>query len=625
MGDKGNERQSLGVSTLGADDPFYPRTGKTLTWNNVNMTVLGKGKAENKSILSDVWGEVPAKQTTAIMGPSGAGKTSLLNILAGRTRSTNKMLVEGDIRLNNFKVNPSSLEVRKKIAFVAQDDSLQATATPREAIKFSAKLRLPRSTTDQELERLTNRILAALGLSECADTFIGGPLLKGISGGERKRTSVGVELVVKPTEIFLDEPTSGLDSYSATQVMELLRKVANAGTSVLFTIHQPASEVFGAFDHLILLNRGRVMYQGSVDNVPTFFENCGHPVPPNYNPADWIMTVAQQVSEVDLNRDGFYPQNTVETKVAVDDGKGGVDALASSKHSNDRYDLAKPGQMVDLRPPSFATQTNMLFLRELRNLRRDTASVGIRFGITIFLNVLFGVIFKDVGRNSNDDYVNSAGHFGALVMVQLSAMFGTAQPALFAIPEERPIFLREYSTDHYSAGAYFISKFTVEAFITFLQILVQNLINYFLIGFTASFLLYTAIIYALSMASTAVAVLLGCSVSDAKMAQELLPLLFVPQMLFAGFFVAIELLPSWLRWVQYICSLTYGVRLGLLGEFQECASGDDLAATNCRRILSNVNADADDKWWYWLVLISLFVVLRVSALFVLKRKASTFY
>ena len=202
---------------------------------------------------------------------------------------------------------------------------------------------------------------------------------------------------------------------------------------------------------------------------------------------------------------------------------------------------------------------------------------------------------------------------------------GTFPPALFAIPEERPIFLREYSTNHYSAGAYFVSKFTMEAFITFAQILVQCLINYFLIGFTASFVLYTAIIYALAMASTAVAVLLGCAVSDAKTAQELLPLLFVPQMLFAGFFVAIELLPYWMRWVQYVCSLTYGVRLGLLGEFEMCSNGNDTAAENCSQILVNVNASANEKWWYWLVLVALFVVLRISALFVLRKKATTFY
>jgi ABC-type multidrug transport system ATPase subunit len=138
------------------------------------------------------------------MGPSGAGKSSLLNVLAGRSRSTAKLSVEAEIRMNEYKVDPTNIEVRKQIAFVAQDDSLSFTATPREAIAFSAKLRLPRITTDSEIDELADRMLAELGLKDCADTHIGGSLINGISGGERKRTSVGVELVTKPSLVFLD-------------------------------------------------------------------------------------------------------------------------------------------------------------------------------------------------------------------------------------------------------------------------------------------------------------------------------------------------------------------------------------------------------------------------------------
>jgi ABC-type multidrug transport system ATPase subunit len=147
-------------------------------------------------LLDQVWGEVPATETTAIMGASGAGKTSLLNILAGRARTRGRIRIEADVRLENYSVDPTNIKVRKSIAFVAQDDSLQSTATPREAIRFSAKLRLSRSTTDSQLDMLTNRMIQELGLTSCADTLVGGPLLKGISGGERKRASVGVELVV---------------------------------------------------------------------------------------------------------------------------------------------------------------------------------------------------------------------------------------------------------------------------------------------------------------------------------------------------------------------------------------------------------------------------------------------
>lgn len=142
------------------------------------------------------------------MGPSGAGKTSLLNILAGRAASRGRIKLDADVRLNNFSVDPTNIKVRKHIAFVAQDDSLQVTSTPREAIYFSAKLRSPRSTPEKNLTKLVNKMLKELGLEHCADTYVGGPLLKGISGGERKRTSVGVELVVRPAMVFLDEPTS---------------------------------------------------------------------------------------------------------------------------------------------------------------------------------------------------------------------------------------------------------------------------------------------------------------------------------------------------------------------------------------------------------------------------------
>lgn len=183
-------------------NPFAEREGNALIWTGVNMTL--STKQGEKKILSDVWGEVPPGEITAIMGPSGAGKSSLLNVLAGRSHSTTKLIVESEIRMNEYKVDPTDMTVRKQIAFVAQDDSLAVTATPREAIQFSAKLRLPRVTTDNEIEELADRMLAELGLKDCADTIIGGNLIKGISGGERKRTSVGVELVTKPSLVFLD-------------------------------------------------------------------------------------------------------------------------------------------------------------------------------------------------------------------------------------------------------------------------------------------------------------------------------------------------------------------------------------------------------------------------------------
>ena len=555
------------------------------------------------------------------------------------------MTIDADIRLNNYSVDPTDINVRKVgilmasgsessrfshtlncpppppppqlIAFVAQDDSLQVTSTPREAIRFSAKLRLPRSTTDHQLDKLTEKMINELGLNSAADTIVGGALIKGISGGERKRTSVGVELVTRPALVFLDEPTSGLDSFSAVQLCQVLKKVANAGSSVLFTIHQPSSEIFNSFDHLILLNKGRVMYQGAVADVPKYFRDRGEPNPENYNPADWIMTVAQSVPIAELDKAGFFVEDEREMGEAFkpEDGKDALGITITRR-------TARSDVVFDERTPGTSTQISMLSHREVTNLVRDTTALGARFGLTIFLSILIGIIFLDVAETDRSEQLNVNSTFGALIMVLLMSMFGTAQPALLAFPEERPVFLREYSTNHYNVVSYFLARLTMEAFITAAQILVMVLITYFMISFEGGFGLFFVTVYSLAMASTALSVLLGCAVEDPKLGQEMLPILFVPQMLFAGFFVAPDLIPSWLRWARYLCTLTYAVRIALVSEFQDCA---DDGLIPCSAVLESTDAKEDETWWNWLVLVLLFVFFRLMALSVLRSKATKFF
>jgi ABC-type multidrug transport system permease subunit len=202
-------------------------------------------------------------------------------------------------------------------------------------------------------------------------------------------------------------------------------------------------------------------------------------------------------------------------------------------------------------------------------------------------------------------------------MVLLMSMFGTAQPALLAFPEERPVFLREYSTNHYSVLSYFMSRLTMEAVVTALQVLIQVLISYYLIGLQAGFGIVYLTVYMLAMASTASAVFLGCAVEDPKLGQEMLPILFVPQMLFAGFFVTPDLIPVWLRWARYLCALTYAVRIALVEEFP--------AGTGADALLETVEADRDGTWWNWLVLLGIFVGFRLMALIVLRQKATKFF
>ena len=206
---------------------------------------------------------------------------------------------------------------RKNIAYVMQDDALVPTATPREALRFSASMRLPSTVTTEEIEKLVTELLEQLGITDCADTMIGGALIKGISGGQRKRTSVGVEIITQPSLLFLDEPTSGLDSFAAYNCIRLLRDIATDNAAVLCTIHQPSSEVFHLFDLVIVMKAGRILYQGPLNQVVSYFGDCGYECPQNYNPADFVMFLCQTTAELELEEKGlFMKRNVQSTKVA---------------------------------------------------------------------------------------------------------------------------------------------------------------------------------------------------------------------------------------------------------------------------------------------------------------------
>ena len=612
--------QSPAGEKRGRVDPFQAREGRDLVWKDLNMTLAAKGDTPERKLLDNVWGEVPKGQVTAIMGPSGSGKTSMLNILAGRAQTAGAITIKADVRLNNYCVDPTDIEVRKKIAFVAQDDSLQVTATPREAIRFSARLRLPSTMHDCQIESLTDQMIEELGLQDCADTIVGGELIKGISGGERKRTSVGVELVTRPALVFLDEPTSGLDSFNAVHLCRLLKKVANAGSSVLFTIHQPSSDIFSSFDRLILLNKGRVMYQGHVQNVQSYFGDRGHPCPPNYNPADWVMHVALSNTITELDIAGYFPEDERNIGASFSRGK---------KDGKDILGITNRDHSSDVESPlGLRQQMKLLFKREIKHLIRNRHALKARMLMTCAISSVIGFIFFQVARLEFDNFINVQTTFGGLLMSLLANVFSTALPSLMAFPAERPVFLREYSTNHYSVFSYFGSRLFMELFVTGVQVTISSVITYFLIGYSGSYGYFWSGLYLMACASTALGVYVGCSVENPSVAVEFLPAIFMPQIIFSGFFIPPHLMPSWLAWIRYICPLTYGIKIVVAAEFGfgRCDKYEEAGETNyCDRIMKNTEVNVDDLWWYYLVLLALFIVVRVFALFQLKRKADKFY
>jgi len=453
------EREPLVVDDQGSElvsstqeSPRSNRSGRrdggdrTIEWTGVNYAVTD-ALGCTKTILRDCYGSVRGGEVCAVLGPSGAGKSSLLNVLSGRVTMSSssgsgsgsgadghdhghghgqkRVQTRGTVLVGGKRVHPS--EFRRHIAYVMQDDVLGATTTPREALRFSAKLRLDPGTPDDAIETDIDRILHQLGLTECADVFIGDARkgISGISGGQRKRTSVGVEIITQPSILFLDEPTSGLDFFSAESLVKVLRTLGAANNCpILCTIHQPASEVFFLFHSVIFLKSGRVFWQGPVQTLSTSMEQLGHKVAEGYNVADRVMYVCQTVDDGVTHAQGFFQPPAPElaerhrevcaTRTGTSTGTGTDDDIdgerrhswptpynssssSSSSSGSGSGDRSVGAGGMEVKA-AFVVQMQQLVRRDLSDALRDRGALLTRFGSTAVVNGIIAVVFWQAGK-----------------------------------------------------------------------------------------------------------------------------------------------------------------------------------------------------------------------------------
>ncbi|KAJ3216060.1 hypothetical protein HK099_006078 [Clydaea vesicula] len=309
-------------------DAPLQRLSKTF---DLEFTDLGLVLGNGIEIMSGVTGALKSGRTCAIMGPSGAGKTTFVTLLTGKTKRTS-----GVVKVNGVVEELS--KYKKLIGYVPQEDVMLRELTVRDILMHSARMRLPADWTFKQIREKVDNIVNILGIDHIYDKVIGDAENRGISGGQRKRVNIGMELVAEPSVLFLDEPTSGLDSSTSFEVCAMLRNVARGqGLNIAAVIHSPSPATFKQFDDLLLLGKGgRIIYFGPVVEASSYFDSIGFTCPPDESPSDFFMDVAS--GKVESHRDNaFKPADLFKYWVNHKEGKGGIGAAGASLTSID-YD-----------------------------------------------------------------------------------------------------------------------------------------------------------------------------------------------------------------------------------------------------------------------------------------------
>ncbi|KAL9443070.1 hypothetical protein AB3S75_016429 [Citrus x aurantiifolia] len=518
-------------------------------------------------LLKGVSGAFRPGVLTALMGVSGAGKTTLMDVLAGRKTGG---YVSGSITISGY---PKNQETFARISgYCEQTDIHSPHVTVYESLVYSAWLRLPPEVDSDTRKMFVEEVMELVELNPIREALVGLPGVSGLSTEQRKRLTIAVELVANPSIIFMDEPTSGLDARAAAIVMRTVRNTVDTGRTVVCTIHQPSIDIFDAFDELLLMKRGGeeiyvgplgrhcsqlIKYFEGIDGVPKIKEG--------YNPATWMLEVTTPAQEAAL---GINFAKVYKNSELYKGNKEMIKELSiPPPGSKNLYFQTRYSQ-------SFFTQCMACLWKQHLSYWRNPPYTAVRLFFTTFIALMFGTIFWDIGskRANRQDLFNAMGSMYAAILF-LGVQNATSVQPVVAV--ERTVFYRERAAGMYSALPYAFGQVVIELPHIFIQAIIYGVIVYAMIGFdwtVSKFLWYLLFMYLTFLYFTLYGMMTVAVTPNHNIAAIIASAFYVLWNLFSGFIIPRPRMPIWWRWYCWICPVSwtlYGLVASQFGDVND--------------------------------------------------------
>nr|APP91591.1 ABC transporter G family member 4 [Vitis vinifera] len=541
-------------------------------------------------ILRDICLTAYPSQVLAIVGPSGAGKSTLLDILAARTSPTS-----GSLLLNSSPLNRSSF--RKLSAYVPQHDACLPQLTVSETFAFAASLLVPKSS---KIAIIVASLLSELRLTHLAHTR----LAHGLSGGERRRVSIGLSLLHDPAVLLLDEPTSGLDSNSAFNVMQTLQSIAQSRhRTVISSIHQPSFKILSTIDKVLLLSKGTVIHHGTLSSLETFLLSHGYTVPPQLNSLEYAMEILSQLHEHKPLTPPSLPPSPE------------IPEISPSNHSGSmiRYRSSRLHEVLALynRFWKIVYRTRQLLL--VNTL--EALGVGLVLG-TIYINIGF-------------DKQGMEKRLG-LFAFTLTFLLSSTTETLPIFINERPILLRETSSGVYRLSSYLIANTLV--FLPYLLAIaiIYSVSVYFLVGLCATwqaFAYFVLVIWVIVLMANSFVLFLSSVAPNYIAGTSLVTIFLGAFFLFSGYFISKDSMPKYWLFMHFFSMYKYALDAFLINEYSCLVSRcllwyeeNKTCMATGRDVLQKKGLHERQRWTNIYMLIGFFFFYRVLCFLVLIRR-----